>query len=40
VLLGQDTADPSKGSLFFGTLTQPFVCVKSQKRIIGNHRFC
>ena len=39
VLLGQGI-DPSKGSLFFGTLTQPFICIKHQKRIIGNHRFC
>jgi spore germination cell wall hydrolase CwlJ-like protein len=39
VLLGQGI-DPTKGALFFGTLTQPFVCTKHQKRVIGNHRFC
>jgi N-acetylmuramoyl-L-alanine amidase len=32
--------DPTKGSLFYGTHTQPYICVKKQKRIIGNHRFC
>jgi spore germination cell wall hydrolase CwlJ-like protein len=39
VLLGQGI-DPTKGALFFGTLTQPFICTKHQKRVIGNHRFC
>jgi spore germination cell wall hydrolase CwlJ-like protein len=39
VLLGQGI-DPTKGALFFGTLTQPFVCTKHQKKVIGNHRFC
>lgn len=32
-------SDPTKGSLFFGTHSQKFVCAKPKVKI-GNHRFC